>query len=337
MVIEVEFETFQCLKNRVVRAMKYNSLLSKIVVCSVVGLISSPSHEQKLQPRTLTAEQLDTLVKTDINSCTAPAASSNALKSGVTDPALIIPTANSQYFPHERVAKTLNGVWIGTVIGDTGEVGVDYFWIIDSARNEALIIAQRSGRQSVVQVRNAAVPSKISYLMCAHDGYFPSKDTPQLHEFTKVSDSIAEAPKIIQRATGLKLKDEKPTLTDLWNGLVAIGYFDDGRFSDDHGRAYAGALFKPIEIEPVKSVVGPAGLSVKWNAEYRGGGATSLKFKNNVPILGVEYAQFVGTSANSGDYLVSSPGNGRLWKVEASVGAQYDLAFDKVSIGPLSH
>lgn len=330
------FYMFQSLKRRMVIAMKNHSLLIKLVACCGVGLMYSPSHAQTVQPRTLTAEQLDAVVKTDIDSCSAQTPQPNGLKSGQTDPALIIPSANARSFAQDRIARTLNGIWLGKVIGDTGEVGVDYFWIIDTARNEALIIAQRSGKQSVVQRPQAANPSKISYLMCAHDGYFPSKDTPQLHEFTKVSDSIENAPKILQQSTGLRLRNPRPTLSDLWKGLVAIGYFDAARFADDHGKAYAGALFKPIDIGPVANVVGPAGLSVKWNAEYRGGGATSLKFTNNVPILGVEYAQFVGTTASSGDFLVSSPGNGKLWKVEAAVGATYDLAFDKVSIGPLA-
>ena len=125
--------------------MKNHSLLNKLVVCGVVGLMYSPSYAQKMEPRTLTADQLNAVVKTDINSCTPPAANAGGLQSGYTDPALIIPTANARYFSHDRIARTLNGVWIGTVIGDTGDVGVDYFWIVDSVRNEALIIAQRSG------------------------------------------------------------------------------------------------------------------------------------------------------------------------------------------------
>jgi hypothetical protein len=54
-----------------------------------------------------------------------------------------------------------------------------------------------------------------------------------------------------------------------------------------------------------------------------------------VPIRGVEYTQFIGTTATSGDYLVASTGNGRIWKVEAISGADYDLAFDSVVLGPL--
>jgi len=74
---------------------------------------------------------------------------------------------------------------------------------------------------------------------------------------------------------------------------------------------------------------------LKWNGQYYGGGGTSLKFTPAVPIRGVEHAQFIGTTTNSGDFLVSSPGNGRMWKVEAIRGGSYDLAFDQVTLGPL--
>jgi hypothetical protein len=60
---------------------------------------------------------------------------------------------------------------------------------------------------------------------------------------------------------------------------------------------------------------------------------------------GVEYTTYVGTTASSGDYLVSSPGNGSLSKVEADSEEAcaeeacwpeyYDLAFDSVTMGPL--
>ena len=133
--------------------------------------------------------------------------------------------------------------------------------------------------------------------------------------------------------------------------------------------AFAGALFKPIQLEQVASEIGPAQVSLKWNAEYYGGGLTAIKFTPGVPIKGVEYTQFIGTTARSGDYLVASAGNGKIWKVEASMlgttgalrkagrgrknrgvlrtvnGAataqslttdgSYCLAFDSVTLGPL--
>jgi hypothetical protein len=304
--------------------MKNCSLLFKLVVCCAFGLMASRSYAQG---RTLTEEQLDAIVKTDLESCSTQ---SGQLKSGRIDPASIIPTRNAREFPQGRIAKTLHGMWRGRILGDDKDVGVDYFWIIDTKRGEALIIAQRTGEDSMAGLQPAANAPKFTFLMCAHEGYIPSKDTPQIHEFVKVSDNIEDAPRILQKATGLKSRKARPTLSDLWQELVASGYFNT-----PHGVAYAGGFFKPLQIQPVASAIGPALASVKWDGEYMGGGATSLQFKAGVPIKGVEYAQFIGATTKSGDFLVSSPGNGKLWKVEAIRGAAYDLAFDKVVIGPL--
>jgi hypothetical protein len=152
------------------------------------------------------------------------------------------------------------------------------------------------------------------------------------------------------------------TLSELWQEIVASGYF-----KSLPAVAFAGGLFKPINLDLVPGEVGPAQVSMKWSAEYYGGGATQLKFTPGVPMRGIEYTQFVGTSATSGDFLVSSPGNGRLYKVEANTVASadrrgkqrteisrrnnhlpkqdemlmmeyseyYDLAFDSVTLGPL--
>ncbi len=289
--------------------MKSYSLLTKLVVCCGFGLMHSPLYAQG---RSLTAKQVDAIVKPNLKQCLPP---SGRLKSGLTSSAAVIPTSNAKSFPRDRIAKTLNGVWRGRVIGDDGEVGVDYFWINDMKRGEGLIIAQRSNKITLGESAAAARAPKFSYLMCAHEEYVP-----------------------LEKATGLKPKNAKgrPALSDLWKGLVAEKYFSDPRFANERGVAYAGGLFKPMEIQAVANAIGPALVSLKWGAEYRGGGATSLKFTEDVPVLGVEYAQFVGTSTSSGDFLVSSPGNGRLWKVEATRGGTYDLAFDKVVIGPLA-
>jgi len=311
--------------------MKSYNLLIKVVVCCGFGLMHSPSYSQG---RALTGPQLSAAVRADLDVC---APQNNQLRSGQTDPATIIPTRDARAIPKDRIARTLNGVWQGRVLGDDGHVGVDYFWINDMKRSEGLIIAQRSGKESVAgpQPAAAATAAKFSYVMCAHEGYIPSKDSPQVHEFIKVSNSIADAAQIVERATGVKNKKARPTLQDLWRGLVAARYFSDPRYADQHGNAYAGGFFKPMEIQPVANVIGPTSVSLRWDAEYRGGGATSMRFTPDVPVHGVEYAQFVGTTTGSGDFLVSSPGNGRLWKVEAISGGQYDLAFDKVVVGPL--
>jgi len=240
-------------------------------------------------------------------------------------------------------------MWRGQVFGDYNkDKRVDYFWIIDTQRNEGLIIAQRTGSQSLAGMRPVAKAPKITYLMCANEGYIPGSERgSQIHEFTKVSDSVEDAPQILQKATGVKLG--KGTLSEQWKEIVASGYF-----KSLPAVAFAGGLFKPIQLDLAPSPIGPAQFSMKWNSEYYGGGATQLKFTPGVPMRGVEYTQFVGTTATAGDFLVSSPGNGKIYKVEANsepaarvAGEQpetnlyeeyqeyYDLAFDSVTVGPL--
>jgi hypothetical protein len=326
--------------------MKNYSLLIRLVVCCAFVLMHSPSYAQERTSatptrtpvrtptatatpsasvgRTLTAEQLDAIVKPTLAQCQQINGRERV------DSSLIIPTRNARAFPNATIAKTLHGIWRGQIFGDNKEVHVDYFWIMDTVRNEGLIIAQRSGKESTADLKPVANAPKITYLMCAHEGYLPATDTAQIHEFVKVSDGIEDAQRVLQKATGLKFRKAQPTLSDLWQEIVASGYF-----KKMPAVAFAGGLFKPIQITSVPSQIGPAQVSLKWNAEYYGGGTTSLKFTPGEPIKGVEYTQFVGTTAGSGNYLVASPGNGKLWKVEALSGHTYDLAFDSVVLGPL--
>ena len=336
--------------------MKNYSLLIKLVrcalvVCCTVGLMNIPSYGQgrsvTARGRSLTAPQLDAIVKPSLTQCAPP---SGQLKSGQPrtsriDPATIIPTRNAREFPKARIERTLHGMWRGQVFGDYHkDLRVDYFWIIDTQRNEGLIIAQRTGNETLAGLRPVKKAPKMTYLMCANEGYTPSSEGgSQIHEFTKVSNSIADAPQVLSKATGLRFKKGQVTLSALWQEIVASGYF-----KSLPAVAFAGGLFKPMQIELVASPVGPAQLSMSWNSEYYGGGATLLKFAPGVPMRGVEYTQFIGTTATAGDYLVASPGNGKLYKVEANAEAiggesnlyeeyqeYYDLAFDSVAIGPL--
>ncbi len=331
--------------------MKNYSLLITLVVCCAFGLMPSPSYAQG---RTLTEAQLEAIVKPNLENCSTP---SGQLNSSRIDPASVIPTSNKREFPADRIAKTLHGIWQGQVLGDASDVSVDYFWIVDTKNNEGLIVALRNGNQSVPGPRQYATAPKLTFLMCPNEGYIPSKDVPMIHQFVKVADSIEEAPRILEKATGLKLNKVRPSLSDLWQGLVASGYFNSLP-----AVAFAGGLFKPIQIGSVASAIGPAGVSLQWGAEYRGGGTTGIKYTPGVPLIGVEHAEFVGTTTNSGDYLVSSPGNGKIWKVEASMpgttgrlrrdrrgrsipgvvssmfqttDTTYCLAFDSVTLGPL--
>ena len=351
--------------------MKNYSLLIKLVGCCALvvccifgGLSQGPSYGQG---RTLTKQQLDAIVTPKLEQCAPPG---GQLKSGQArgsriDPASIIPTSNAREFPKARITRTLHGMWRGQVYGDYHkDLRVDYFWIIDTQRNEGLIIAQRNGNETLGGLRPIPNAPKLTYLMCANEGYTPSSEGgSQIHEFTKVSNSVDDAAQVLQKATGVAFRAqrskqqaqgqrvansakqvvERPTLSDLWQDLVASGYF-----KSLPAVAFAGGLFKPMQIDLVPSAIGPAQLSMKWDSEYYGGGATQLKFTPGVPMKGIEYTQFVGTSASAGDFLVSSPGNGKLSKVEASTSrnmseeelydqysAYYDLAFDSVTFGPL--
>ncbi len=324
--------------------MKNYSLLIKRVVCGALVccafvLSQSPSYGQG---RSLTKAEIDAIVKPTLAQCTTSPGIATAYgqtKNARLDPNSIIPTSNAREFPTARIARTLHGMWHGQIIGSpldskyekSKEGNVDYFWIIDSRRNEGLIIALRNGNNSTAGLEPVANAPKISYLICAHEGYIPTVEKgSEIHEFVKVSNSIADAPRVLAKATGLKFGTGRATLSDLWKVIVASGYFQSLP-----AVAFAGGLFKPMQISLVPSAIGPAQVSMSWNAEYYGGGTTWIKFTPGVPMRGVEYTQFVGTTATAGDYLVASPGNGKVAKVEAVSGGDYDLAFDSVTMGPL--
>jgi hypothetical protein len=199
-------------------------------------------------------------------------------------------------------------------------------------RNEALIIALRNGNNSVSGL-SLGVPNvpKLSYLICAHEGYIPTVEKgSEIHQFTKVSNSIANAKQVLEKATGLKFKVGQPNLSDLWQEIVASGYFQSLP-----AVAFAGGFFKPIRLDLIPSAIGPPQISMSWDSEYYGGGTTWIKFTPGVPMKGVESSTFVATTASTGEYLVASPGNGKLAKVEALAGGDYDLAFDAVTFGPM--
>ena len=329
--------------------MKNYSLPVKLVVCGalIVGtfvLSPSPSYGQG---RRLSTQQVDSIVTPQLSQCNGPgivgATTTNGrtkqVKNARLDPYSIIPTANAVEPSMLRVAKTMHGMWRGQVIGSpldtkyetTKEGNVDYFWIFDMARAEALIIALRNGNNSTAGLSlGVATPPKLSYLICAHEGYIPTVEKgSEIHEFTKVSHSISNAAQILSNATGLSLRSGA-TLSEHWQAIVASGYFQSLP-----AVAFAGGMFKPIQLAPVPSPIGPSQVSMSWNAEYYGGGTTWIKFTPGVPMRGVESSTFVVTTATAGDFLVASPGNGKLAKVEAFEGGDYDLAFDSVTFGPM--
>jgi hypothetical protein len=321
--------------------MKIYSLLTKLVVCGAVVcctlvLSQIPSYGQG---RSLTTQQIDAIVTPNLSQCSVATGQFGKAKNARVDPYSIIPTSNSKEIRLDKVAKTMHGMWRGQVIGSpldnkyekSKEGNVDYFWIFDMVRREALIIALRNGNNSTAGLGPLANGPKLSYLICAHEGYIPTVEKgSEIHEFTKVSNSISNAVDVLQKATGLTFKTSQPTLSDLWQEIVASGYF-----KSLPAVAFAGGYFNPIRLEPVASPIGPSQVSMSWDSEYYGGGTTWIKFTPGVPMRGVEYSTFVGTTATAGDFLVASPGNGKLAKVEAFEGGDYDLAFDMVSFGPM--
>lgn len=325
--------------------MKSYRLLTKLfvygaLVCCTFVLNQNNSYGQG---RSLTRQQVDAIVKPDLSQCTASTAGqvrvTGETKNARLDPNMIIPTRNTREFPVARIRKTMHGMWHGQVIGSpldvkyakTKEANVDYFWIFDTQRSEALIIALRNGNDSTAGMGPVPNAPKLSYLICAHEGYIPTVEKgSEIHQFTKVSNSTADAVRVLEKATGLKFKTGRPILSELWKEIVASKYFQSLP-----AVAFAGGFFKPIRVDLVPSAVGPAQVSMSWDSEYYGGGTTWIQFTPGVPMKGVEYTQFVGTTASAGDFLVASPGNGKLAKVEAATGGNYDLAFDSVSFGPL--
>ena len=326
--------------------MKNYSWPIKLVVCCALVctfvLSQTPSYGQG---RRLTTNQVDSIVTPTLQQCSAPTTTTGQTTNGQVknarlDPYSIIPTANAVEPSVTRISKTMHGMWRGQVIGSpldskyerSKEGNVDYFWIFDIPRSEALIIALRNGNNSTAGLSlGVATPPKLSYLICAHEGYIPTVEKgSEIHQFTKVSHSIANAAQVISKATGIQFKTAQPTLADLWQEIVASGYFQSLP-----AVAFAGGFFKPIRVELIPSAIGPAQVSMSWDSEYYGGGTTWIKFTPGVPMRGVESSTFVVTNATAGDFLVASPGNGKLAKVEAFEGGDYDLAFDSVTFGPV--
>jgi hypothetical protein len=319
--------------------MKNYSVLVKLVVCCalVCGTFQIASYGQG---RKLSKQQIDAIATPTLQQCNGPSSTSQTVngqvKNARLDPNSIIPTANAIEPNLTKIAKSMHGMWRGQVIGSpldkqyerSKESNVDYFWVFDMVRHEALIIALRNGNTSTAGLSlGVSHAPTISYLICAHEGYMPNVEkASEIHQFTKVSHSIANAANVISKATGINFKTAQPTLSDLWQEIVAAGYFQTLP-----AVAFAGGFFSPIKLELVPMPIGPPQVAVSWNSQYYGGGATGIQFTPGVPMQGVEYTTFVATTGTNADYLVASPGNGKLAKVEAMVGGDYDLAFDASS------
>lgn len=273
---------------------------------------------------------------------------------------------DAKVFTPDRVANTLHGVWIGKVSGEfdpqlmskDGFLNVDYYMIVDIKRGESFVYEEFSDKRSGAGLQAKRGAPKWTYVWCAKEDY-KTKSPRQVHEFTKVSDDVNDARRLLNNSLGLKLGgNDEVVLSDIWKKLV------DARFFDDPSRslAYAGVLFKPITMGSVKSSNGDSLFELRLVGEYRGSGQTAAQFVPGNPIHNVEQAHFVGFSmsgqevrqlgrqapsiaaevdgSGSADFLTASVelGNAMIGPKDDAVAAVFStqMSFDKVVIGPLS-
>jgi hypothetical protein len=316
----------------------------------VVGLIGTPSMAQR--PTTLTAtERVSALDTTLATTCSQKAMATAAPR---------VLAHNAQVFSPNRVSRTLNGVWIGKVVGDydpqlltrDGSLNVDYYMIVDTRRGEAFVYEEFGDKRSGADLKPKAGAPVWSYTWCARENY-QSKAPRQVHTFTKVSDNVEDAREVLNNSLGLRLgRGDRVVLSEIWKRLVEEKYFDDPKKS----LGYAGALFKPLTMGSVASAAGGSLLELRMVGEYRGIGETAAKFIPGEPIHNVEMAHFLGVSnsrakvpqgallsgatAGSGDFLTSAASIGNAMvgpKSDAAVAVfSTQMSFDKVVIGPLA-
>jgi hypothetical protein len=266
---------------------------------------------------------------------------------------------NPQTFSAQRLANTLNGIWLGRVSGEydpqlfakDGFLNVDYFIIVDMKRGQAFTYQEFTNRRSGAAFTMSPGAPQWTYTWCAREDY-QTKSPRQIHSFTKVSDDVDDAKDIIANAFGIQIpKNDKVVLADLWKTLVAQKFFDD----PNRSLAYAGVLFNPVTMGTVASAGGGSLLEFRMVGEYRGIGETAAKFVPGEPIHNVEMGHFLGLTAGTatkgkatnkpattelaGDFLVASVGLGNdaeQPKADAVVAVfSTQMSFDKVVIGPL--
>lgn len=340
-----------------------------IWVVLVVGLIGIPLAAQtRPAPR---AQTVKGAPATRAQALTTAARASALDTSIATTCAQTAPTApralthDARVYTPDRVANTLNGVWIGKVSGEydpqlmarDGYLNVDYYMIVDVRRGESFVYEEVTDRRSGAEYPVRRGAPKWTYVWCAREEY-KNKSPRQVHEFTKVSDDVNDARRILNNSLGLRLADtQEVVLSDIWKKLVDAKFFDN----PNRSLAYAGVLFKPITMGTVTSSNGDSTFELRLVGEYRGSGQTAAQFDPGNPIRNVEQAHFVGFSMSSqevrqlgrkapsaaaeivdgsGEFLTASVGLGN-----AMVGPKNDalaavfstqMSFDKVVIGPLA-
>lgn len=345
-----------------------------IWVVLIIGLIAVPSAAQKRRSEKRTrvsrvsttqhATPAQSLSTTERAAALDTSISSTCAETAPSTPKTL--THNTQVFSPQRIASTLNGVWIGRVSGEydpqlfapDGFLNVDYYMIVDINRGESFVYQEFTSRRSGAGFQAAPGASKWTYVWCAKENY-ETKSPRQVHDFVKVSDNVQDGKVLLTNSTGLTFAPgESLVLESAWQKLVAAKFFDDPKRS----LAYAGVLFKPITMGTVQSAGGGSLFELRLVGEYRGSGETAAKFIPGEPIHNVEQAHFLGlagtgtstasatsrataraaiatTSESSGDFLISSfgLGNEMIGPKDDAVLAVFStqMAFDKVVIGPL--
>src|SRR5579864_2750235 len=87
-----------------------------LVVCCAFGL----SHPSYGQGRSLTKTDIDAIVTPTLAQCNVSpgiATADGQVQNARLDPNSIIPSTNMKEFPADRVARTMNGMWHGRIIG----------------------------------------------------------------------------------------------------------------------------------------------------------------------------------------------------------------------------
>ena len=332
----------------------------------VVGLISIPALAQPRTTQTRVRSAQITRAQS-MSAATRASALNTTIATTCAAPVAAAPrilTHDARVYSPDRVSNTLHGVWIGKVTGEfdpqlvgrDGFLNVDYYMIVDMKRGEAFVYEEFSDKRSGAGLQAKRGAPKWTYVWCAKEDY-KTKSPRQVHEFTKVSDDVNDARRLLSNSLGERFTGNQDiVLSEVWKRLVDARFFDNPQRS----MAYAGVLFKPVTMGTVKSSNGDGLFELRLVGEYRGSGQTAAQFVPGNPIHNVEQAHFVGFSMSSqevrslgrrapsiaaeiegsGDFLSASMelGNAMIGPKDDALAAVFStqMAFDKVVIGPLS-
>jgi len=344
-----------------------STIKRSIWVVLVVGLIGIPTAAQTRRPTQTRVRSAQITRAQNMSAATRASALNTTIATTCAAPVAAAPrilTHDARVYSPERVSNTLHGVWIGKVTGEfdpqlvgrDGFLNVDYYMIVDMKRGEAFVYEEFSEKRSGAGLQAKRGAPKWTYVWCAKEDY-KTKSPRQVHEFTKVSDDVNDARRLLTNSLGERFTGNQDiVLSEVWKRLVDARFFDNPQRS----MAYAGVLFKPVTMGTVKSSNGDGLFELRLVGEYRGSGQTAAQFVPGNPIHNVEQAHFVGFSMSSqevrslgrrapsiaaevegsGDFLSASMelGNAMIGPKDDALAAVFStqMAFDKVVIGPLS-